>query len=37
VVTVGAADASTYCMQAPGGGGTFMITPDMGRPVSGTC
>jgi type IV pilus assembly protein PilA len=37
VVTVGAADASTYCMQAPGGGGTFRITPDMGRPVSGAC
>ena len=28
VVTVGAADASTYCMQAPGGGGTFRITQD---------
>src|SRR5215218_8423894 len=37
VVTVGAADASTYCMQAPGGGGTFMITQDTGRPVSGAC
>jgi prepilin-type N-terminal cleavage/methylation domain-containing protein len=37
VVTVGAADASTYCMQAAGGGGTFRITPDMGRPVSGAC
>ena len=37
-VTVGAADASTYCMQAPGGGGaTFRITPDMGRPVPGPC
>jgi Tfp pilus assembly protein PilE len=37
-VTVGAADASTYCMQAPGGGGgTFMITQDTGRPVSGAC
>jgi type IV pilus assembly protein PilA len=37
VVTVGAADASTYCMQAPGGGGTFRITQDTGRPVSGAC
>ena len=37
MVTVGAADASTYCMQAPGGGGTFMITQDTGRPVSGAC
>jgi len=36
-VTVGAADATTYCMEAPGGGGTFMITQDTGRPVSGTC
>jgi type IV pilus assembly protein PilA len=37
LVTVGAADASTYCMQAPGGGGTFRITQDTGRPVSGAC
>jgi type IV pilus assembly protein PilA len=36
-VTVGMADASTYCMQAPGGGGTFRITQDTGRPVSGAC
>ena len=36
-VTVGAADASTYCMEAPGGGGTFKITQDTGRPESGTC
>jgi len=36
-VTVGAADATSYCMQAPGGGGMFMITQDAGRPVSGTC
>ena len=36
-VTVGAADASTYCMEAPGGGGTFRITQDTGRPESGTC
>ena len=28
VVTVGAADATTYCMQTPGGGGTFRITQD---------
>ena len=37
MVTVGAADASTYCMEAPGGGGTFRITQDTGRPVAGTC
>src|SRR5215204_3079776 len=37
VVTVAAADASTYCMEAPGGGSTFMITEDTGRPVSGAC
>jgi type IV pilus assembly protein PilA len=37
VVTVGAADASTYCTQAAGGGDTFRITPDMDRPVSGAC
>jgi len=37
VVTVGAADASTYCMQAPGGVGTFRITQDIGRPVLGAC
>jgi type IV pilus assembly protein PilA len=37
VVTVGAADASTYCMQAPGGGVTFRITQDSGRPVPGAC
>jgi hypothetical protein len=24
-------------MQAPGGGGTFKITQDTGRPVSGAC
>ncbi len=37
-VTVGAADASTYCMEAPGGGGgTFKITQDMGGPESGMC
>ena len=36
-VTVGAADATTYCMQAPGGGGMFRITQDTGRPVSGGC
>jgi type IV pilus assembly protein PilA len=37
VVTVGAADASTYCMEAPGGSGTFSITQDTSRPVAGTC
>ncbi len=36
-VTVVAANASTYCMEAPGGGGTFRITQDTGRPESGTC
>jgi type IV pilus assembly protein PilA len=36
-VTVVAADASTYCMQAPGGTDTFKMTQEMGRPVSGTC
>jgi type IV pilus assembly protein PilA len=36
-VTVRAGDVSTYCMQAPGGGVTFRITPDMGRPVPGAC
>jgi type IV pilus assembly protein PilA len=36
-VTVVAADASTYCMQAPGGTSTFKMTQDIGRPVSGTC
>jgi type IV pilus assembly protein PilA len=38
VVTVGAADATAYCMQAPGGGGvTFRITQDSSSPVSGAC
>ena len=36
-VTVVAADASTYCMQAPGGTDTFKMTQETGRPVSGTC
>ena len=36
-VRVVAADASTYCMEAPGGSGTFRITQDTGRPESGTC
>ena len=36
-VTVGAADGSTYCMQAAGGVGTFRITQDTGRPVAGAC
>jgi len=36
-VTVGAADGSTFCMQAPGGAGTFRITQDTGRPVAGGC
>jgi Tfp pilus assembly protein PilE len=37
VVTIRAADASTYCMDAPGGEGAFKITQDTGRPVSGAC
>jgi prepilin-type N-terminal cleavage/methylation domain-containing protein len=36
-VTVVAADAGTYCMQAPGGTDTFKMTQNTGRPVSGTC
>jgi type IV pilus assembly protein PilA len=36
-VRVVTADASTYCMQAPGGTDTFKMTQDIGRPVSGTC
>ena len=36
-VTVGSASASTYCMEAPGGAGTFRITQDTGRPESGAC
>jgi type IV pilus assembly protein PilA len=36
-VTVEAASASTYCMQAPGGSGTFKITEDTGSPESGSC
>ncbi len=36
-VTVMAASASTYCMQAPGGNETFMMTQDTGRPVAGAC
>ena len=36
-VTVVASDASTYCMQAPGGTDIFKMTQDTGRPVSGTC
>jgi len=36
-VTVVAADAGTYCMQAPGATDTFKMTQDTGRPVSGTC
>ena len=36
-VTVVAADASTYCMQAPGGTDTFKMTQHTGTPVSGSC
>ena len=36
-VTVKVASASSYCMQAPGGSGTFKITADAGRPESGSC
>lgn len=37
VVTVEAADTSTYCMQAPGGSGTLKITEDTGSPEPGSC
>ncbi len=36
-VTVVAAGAGTYCMQAPGGTDTFKMTQDTGLPVSGAC
>ena len=37
-VTVMAADTSSYCMEATGGGGaTFRITQDTGRPLAGGC
>jgi type IV pilus assembly protein PilA len=37
-VTVVAADTSSYCMEAPGGGGaTFRITQDTGGPEAGGC
>ena len=36
-VTVVAADAGTYCMQAPGGTDIFKMTQNTGRPISGTC
>ena len=36
-VTVVAADAGSYCMQAPGGTDTFKMTENTGKPVSGTC
>ncbi|HJQ29807.1 MAG TPA: prepilin-type N-terminal cleavage/methylation domain-containing protein [Rubrobacter sp.] len=36
-VTVEAASTSSYCMQAPGGTGTFKITAETGKPVSGSC
>jgi type IV pilus assembly protein PilA len=37
-VTVMATDNSSYCMEAPGGGGaTFRITQDTGRPLAGGC
>jgi len=36
-VRVVGADASTYCMQAPGGTDTFKMTQDTGLPVPGTC
>jgi type IV pilus assembly protein PilA len=36
-VTVVAADASSYCMQAPGGTDIFKMTQDTGKPVSDTC
>jgi type IV pilus assembly protein PilA len=37
-VTVLAADAGSYCIEAPGGGGaTFRITQDTGGPEAGGC
>ena len=36
-VTLSSGSGDDYCMQAPGGNGSFKITQDDGRPVSGTC
>ncbi|MGH3148381.1 MAG: type IV pilin protein, partial [Rubrobacter sp.] len=36
-VSVQAATASAYCMQAPGGNGPFRITEATGKPVTGSC
>lgn len=36
-VTVKAASSAAYCMEAPGGGGTFKITAATGKPEPGTC
>lgn len=36
-VTVVSASASTYCMQAPGGNGSFRMTHDTGEPAQGAC
>lgn len=37
LVTVVAAGASTYCMQAQGGNGPFRMTQDSGGPAPGAC
>ena|SRR5215218_8411723 len=37
IVVPAGATGSDYCMQSVGGTGTFKITPDSGRPISGTC
>ena len=36
-VTVKSASGSGYCMQAPGGNGTFSITAATGKPGPGAC
>lgn len=36
-VEVSSGTATAYCMQAVGGGGTFRITQDTGRPEPGSC
>ena len=37
LVTIVTGNATTYCMQAPGGTGPWHITPDSGRPGTGAC
>ena len=36
-VEVKGASGSAYCMEAPGGGGTFKISAATGKPEPGTC